>query len=69
MVVRRGSQYTGGREEIPVNLKQVLAGKEPDFPLQSNDILYVPDSSSRKAFRRGAEAALQTITGIAIYRR
>ena len=68
MVVRRGAQYAGGREEIPVKLKEIMAGKAPDLPLQANDILYVPDSSSRKALHRGAEAAIQTITGIAIYR-
>lgn len=68
VVVRRGAQYAGGREEVPVNLKNIMAGKAPDLPLQANDILYVPDSSSRKALRRAAEAAIQTLTGIAIYR-
>lgn len=69
MIVRTGPEFPGGRKEIPINLKAILAGKEPDYPLEANDVLYVPDSSSRKAFRRGAEAALQTLTGIAIYRR
>ncbi len=68
VVVRRGPEYPGGRQEIPVNLKKVMAGKASDLPLQANDVLYVPDSSTRKALRRGAEAAVQTLSGIAIYR-
>ncbi len=69
MVVRRGSELTLSRQEIPVNLKAMLAGKSPDFSLQANDILFVPDSSSRKALRKGAEAALQMVTGIVVWRR
>jgi polysaccharide biosynthesis/export protein len=34
------------RAEIPLNLKLVLAGKTNDFPLQPNDLLYVPRHSS-----------------------
>jgi polysaccharide biosynthesis/export protein len=67
VLVRRGTEYAGGREEIAVNLKKILAGKAPDLPLQANDILYVPDSFSRRAWRRGAEAAIQAIIGVAIY--
>ena len=33
--------------EIAVNLKQVMAGKAPDVPLQPNDILFVPNSSAK----------------------
>jgi polysaccharide biosynthesis/export protein len=69
MIVRRGPQYPGGREEIPVKLKDVLAGKAPDIPLQVEDILFVPDSPGKKAAIRGVEAAIQVATGVAIYRR
>jgi len=68
MIVRRGPQYPGGREEIPVKLKEVLAGKAPDVPLQVEDILFVPDSPGKKAAIRGVEAAIQVATGVAIYR-
>jgi polysaccharide export outer membrane protein len=35
---------TGKREEIPVELRQILHRKSPDVALQANDILYVPDN-------------------------
>ena len=68
MIVRRGPQYPNGRTEIPVKLKEVLAGKAPDVPLQVEDILFVPDSPGKKAALRGVEAAIQVATGVAIYR-
>lgn len=37
---------TSRRAEIPVNIKRVLAGKEQDFPLMPNDVLYIPPSNS-----------------------
>jgi polysaccharide biosynthesis/export protein len=33
------------RAEIPLNLKLILAGKNNDFPLMPNDLLYVPRST------------------------
>lgn len=68
MIVRRGPQYPNGRLEVPVKLKEVLAGKAPDVPLQVEDILFVPDSPGKKAALRGVEAAIQVATGVAIYR-
>jgi polysaccharide export outer membrane protein len=69
IVVRRGAELTTARQEIPVNLKKILQGRAADFSLQANDILFVPDSSSRRAMRKGAEAALQMLTGIVVWRR
>jgi len=68
MIVRRGPQYPNGRLEVPVKLKEILAGKSPDVPLQVEDILFVPDSPGKKAALRGVEAAIQVATGVAIYR-
>jgi len=59
----------GTKEEIPIDLAKVFEGKQPDVPLQNNDVLFVPASASKSAMRRGAEAVLQAATGIAIYRR
>jgi polysaccharide biosynthesis/export protein len=55
------------RTEIAVNLKQLMAGKAPDLPLRSDDILFIPNSAARSITARTAEAALQIGTGIAIY--
>jgi len=56
------------RTEIPVDLKTILQGKGKDVPLQGNDILFVPHSTGRKIALRALEAAIQTGTGVAIYR-
>jgi polysaccharide biosynthesis/export protein len=34
------------RAEIPINIKFILAGKNNDFPLEQNDLLYVPRKNS-----------------------
>lgn len=38
------------RAEVPLDLKQILAGRQADFPLLPNDLLYVP----RKGLSKGA---------------
>jgi polysaccharide export outer membrane protein len=56
------------REEIALNLKRILQGKDHDVPMQSDDILFVPLSGGKKALARTAEAGLAIGTGLAIYR-
>jgi polysaccharide export outer membrane protein len=68
-IIRRGQQFPMGHEEIAVNLKKILAGHAPDPVLKPNDILFVPDSASKVALHRGAEAAIQIATGVIIWRR
>jgi polysaccharide export outer membrane protein len=60
---------TGGRTEENIDLKKLLNGKAEDISLRANDILFVPSSLTKKVFSRGAQAAVDTGTGIAIYRR
>lgn len=69
VILRPDKNAPDGHKQIPLDLSQILAGKQPDQKLQANDILFVPDSTAKKAFRRGLEAALQTATGLAIYAR
>ena len=69
MIIRRGRQFPNGREEIPVNLKRILLSHASDPGLQANDILFIPDSASKRALRRGAEAAVQIATGVVIWGR
>jgi polysaccharide export outer membrane protein len=69
MIIRRGRQFQNGREEIPVNLKRILSGHASDPGLEANDILFIPDSASKRALRRGAEAAVQIATGLVIWGR
>ena len=67
MIIRKNPAATDGREEIAVNLTKVLAGHEHDTQLQANDILFVPDSTGKRALRRGAEAAITAATWGLIY--
>jgi polysaccharide export outer membrane protein len=56
------------REELAVDVKDVLTGKKPDVALQGDDILFIPGSTGKKAALRAIEAAIQTGTGLAIWR-
>jgi polysaccharide export outer membrane protein len=40
--LQSGSQE---RKEITVDLREILHRKSPDFPLQANDILYIPENA------------------------
>jgi polysaccharide export outer membrane protein len=57
------------RLEIPVNVKEILAGKAADVSMGADDILFVPSSAARSAGVRAAEAAIQITTGLVIWRR
>lgn len=59
---------SGPKERTQVNLPEVLAGKARDLELQPDDILYIPDSKPKRAAYRAAEAAIQALTGVAIWR-
>jgi len=66
--IMRTDQKTGAHTEIRVDLEKILSGKQIDPPLQSRDILFVPNSAGRGAFSRGLEAAVAVGSGLAIYR-
>jgi polysaccharide export outer membrane protein len=68
MIIRDDGRTPPARQELPVNLSEVFQGRAPDPPMQANDILFVPDSSAKKAMRRAAEAAVQIATGVIIWR-
>jgi len=55
----------GKRHEIPVNVKAMLAGQHADMTLQSDDILYVPESSGLKAMRQAVGTGIGTGTALA----
>jgi polysaccharide export outer membrane protein len=68
VIIRPDPHSPNGHQQIPVELKKVLDGKRLDPILLADDILFVPDSSAKKAFRRGFDAVVQVTTGVAIYR-
>lgn len=67
-ILRPSSVKGEKREEIPVDVSQVLAGKSPDPQLFADDILFIPSSAVKSGARRAAEAVLQVTTGVLIYR-
>lgn len=56
----------GELKQIPVNIGKILRQEAPDVVVYANDVLYVPDSTSKRAFTRGLAAALQVATGLAL---
>jgi polysaccharide export outer membrane protein len=69
LIIRPNPKAPEGHDQIPVNLSMVLKGQERDKLMLADDILYVPDSASKRALQKGAEAALSVATGLAIYGR
>jgi polysaccharide biosynthesis/export protein len=64
-------ERNGSREEIPINLDKILAGKAPDPLLKPNDILFVPTSSSKAAlhgFAQSTAMVVASVGGAAVYR-
>jgi polysaccharide export outer membrane protein len=53
------------RTELPIDLKQLLAGRVADVPLQPGDILFVPDSGVKRAGARTLQAIVNAATGAA----
>lgn len=57
-----------GPQEIPIPLNKIMSAQSPDVNLQPEDVVFIPRSAAKAATRRALEAALQTVTGLAIYR-
>ncbi len=57
----------GGRQEIALNFKRILKGKDPDAVVQADDLIFVP-SSTFKTVSQGLLAVVpSTISGILIW--
>ena len=67
-VIMRNNPATGKRDAIPVRIKQMENRKTEDVAMQSNDILYVPDSAGKKALVKTGEAAVAIGSGVILYR-
>lgn len=57
-----------GREELKINLQQVLFGGGPDMLLTDGDIIYVPTSITKQYALQAVDAAIGTATTYGIYR-
>jgi polysaccharide export outer membrane protein len=56
------------RIEVPVNLKDIMAGKSKDMMLEPEDILYVPGSYAKSLIGKTIDSMISVTTGLAIYR-
>lgn len=66
VIIRRDRQ--GQQHEQMVDLKKVVQRKAEDVRLEASDILYVPDSTGKKALYKAGEVMLAVGTGVALYR-
>lgn len=68
VLIRKQAQGTGV-EQIPVDIPMILKHQREDVVVMANDVLYVPDSTAKRAFSRGLEAAIQVATGALVFAR
>jgi polysaccharide export outer membrane protein len=73
VLIRKNAQAPDGSEHITLNLKEVLSGALPDQRMQADDVLFVPESSGKKAGRAMLSAfgviTTSTTSGVLVYRR
>ena len=73
VLIRKNAQAPSGREEINLNLKEIVSGHVPDLKIKAEDVLYIPESGGKKAGRAvlSALGAITTTTtsGVIVYRR
>jgi hypothetical protein len=67
-VIIRKNVASGQNDTIPVQIKKIENRKADDMAMQSNDILYIPDSVGLKVLAKGGEAALVAGASVAVYR-
>jgi polysaccharide export outer membrane protein len=65
-VILRKNPISGTRDQVPVDLSKILRLKSKDIAMQSNDILFVPDSNGLKALHRAGDVAVALTSGIGI---
>ena len=61
---------SGRKNEIPIEVKKILARKSPDVPLYANDMLYIPNSIGLRASAKALEITLGAgiaLTSIMLY--
>ena len=66
--ILRPEPNSRARTAIKVNVRKIINGKGEDTALNANDILLIPDSESKRLSGRIAESAIQTISGLIIFR-
>jgi protein involved in polysaccharide export with SLBB domain len=52
----------GTKEEIPIDLRNIMSSSFEDQLMRPNDILYVPSNKLKQAFSRALDAAISITT-------
>lgn len=66
-IIIRQSTSSSARQEIQIDLKKVMRGKDTDQVLEANDILFVPQSGLKASAHRLGDMGTQAAVGIASY--
>jgi polysaccharide biosynthesis/export protein len=66
-LIVRQSTNDHARQEIPVDIALMMTGKATDILLAPNDILFIPESGTKKTLKAMGDFAMAAATGIAIY--
>jgi polysaccharide export outer membrane protein len=66
-IIIRRSASRQERQEIPINVAKLMSGNVGDQLLEPNDIVFVPESSTKKSLHKMSEIAVQALNGIAVY--
>lgn len=56
-----------GHEELKLDLKHVIKGKQADVKVEDGDILYIPSSLGKTIAYRGMEAVITAAQSVAVY--
>ncbi len=67
-VILRNNKETGKRDQVPLDLPKILKLKSEDVALLPDDILFVPDSSGKRAFNKTGNILLTLGSGVALVR-
>ncbi len=69
--IYREEPDTGTRQEIEVELAQIMKRETPDIPLEVNDVLYIPDNAGKRTrteiLQRVAGFGSTTVSGVLIW--
>ena len=59
VIVRQAPKAAGTTQEIPVELNKIIERRAKDRVLLAGDILFIPESASKRAINRAGEAMVQ----------
>ncbi|MBV9302331.1 MAG: SLBB domain-containing protein [Acidobacteriaceae bacterium] len=62
VIIRKDATQPNGAEEIRIDLNKILANKAPDTTLTADDVLFIPDSTAKKALHRSGQALAEMAT-------